>query len=94
MVVARTGPMAPPRFLSIVFIPKPTAVLSLGTETEIMFTIGIISDTTPTSATATSIVNSNVGASAEDKQQQTDDADGCAQCKYGFWSYSGYKSAH
>ncbi len=44
----------------MVFIPKPTAVLSLGTETEIMFTMGIIMETTPTREMATSIVKSNV----------------------------------
>ena len=52
--------MAPPRFRSMVFIPRPTAVLSLGSDTEIMFTMGIIIETTPTSETATSIVSSVV----------------------------------
>jgi len=49
MVVARTGPIAPPKLRNIVFMPNPTAVLSLGTETEIMLTMGIIIETTPTS---------------------------------------------
>ena len=75
MVVARTGPMAPPRFLSIVFIPNPTAVFSLGTEIEIMFTIGMIIETTPTSETATSTVSSVVVPSINVNSSKTNDAD-------------------
>jgi hypothetical protein len=42
IVVARIGPIAPPTFLSIVFKPSPVVLLSGGTETEIMLTIGLI----------------------------------------------------
>jgi hypothetical protein len=56
IVVARTGPIAPPRFRSMVFIPRPTVMFSLGSEMEIMLTMGIIMETTPTSETATSNV--------------------------------------
>jgi hypothetical protein len=43
-----------------VLIPNPTAVFSLGNETEIMLTIGIIKDTKPTRPIATSIVKAVV----------------------------------
>ena len=58
IVVARTGPIAPPRFLSMLFRPSPTVVLSGGMDTEIMLTIGIIMAITPTKAKAESIVRS------------------------------------
>src|SRR5208282_1794496 len=59
MAVATTGPMAPPRFLSMVLIPRPTAVDCLGSDIVTMLTIGIIMQTTPMSANIVSMVRSS-----------------------------------
>jgi hypothetical protein len=47
-------------FLSIVFSPRPVATVSSGRATVIMFTMGMMTETAPTKATALSMVTSVV----------------------------------